>query len=328
MSEWYYAKGGVQHGPVDGEKLKVIIRGGSLDMHKDLVWREGMGDWIAPALVPELQGVDREEVGMVPLEGGSPGGSIARVEGRSLDVMGCLRSAFELTKENAGGLLLVFMVYLLVSIGASFALGYMDEALGLGHGATTPETNLLEMPSRVESFSGEGSGSVLNFIISTVINVFLGLGLTRVSLNVVEGLPFGVSTIFGEGRLLLKGMAAYILMAMALLTGFLLLIVPGIVLLARLGFYQTALVDQGLGPINALTYSWKITRGSTLKVLLLLLISITVILAGCALLGVGLLFAIPMISIMWVLGYRQLQSQTAEVAATPKKENSGRIDSI
>lgn len=51
--EWYYAKGNEQHGPVSSAELKQLAVAGQVDA-EDLVWREGMEDWIAARKVKGL----------------------------------------------------------------------------------------------------------------------------------------------------------------------------------------------------------------------------------------------------------------------------------
>jgi len=51
--KWYYSKDGVQVGPVDVDELKAKIASGEIGT-ADLVWREGMSDWLPAAQVPEL----------------------------------------------------------------------------------------------------------------------------------------------------------------------------------------------------------------------------------------------------------------------------------
>jgi hypothetical protein len=51
--EWYYAKQGQQQGPVDSDTLKDMLAAGELS-ETDLVWKEGMPEWIPAASVPEL----------------------------------------------------------------------------------------------------------------------------------------------------------------------------------------------------------------------------------------------------------------------------------
>ncbi len=54
MSEWYHARNGSQSGPVDFETLRTMAAKGDLDAEKDLVWSNGMKDWIAAGKVAGL----------------------------------------------------------------------------------------------------------------------------------------------------------------------------------------------------------------------------------------------------------------------------------
>ena len=50
---WYYARGNDQFGPVTIDQLKSLIGTGQVQM-ADLVWTEGMAQWMAAQTVPEL----------------------------------------------------------------------------------------------------------------------------------------------------------------------------------------------------------------------------------------------------------------------------------
>jgi hypothetical protein len=50
---WYYAKSGMQMGPVSGEELASKAASGEVSP-SDLIWREGMGDWLPLSQVPEF----------------------------------------------------------------------------------------------------------------------------------------------------------------------------------------------------------------------------------------------------------------------------------
>ena len=50
--QWYYAKGGQQHGPINVEGLKQLAATGQLQP-SDLVWREGMAAWRKPVRFQE-----------------------------------------------------------------------------------------------------------------------------------------------------------------------------------------------------------------------------------------------------------------------------------
>ncbi len=53
MTEWYYARGGQQSGPVTFEQLGELARSGGLHP-KDLVWTSTMKDWTPAGQVPGL----------------------------------------------------------------------------------------------------------------------------------------------------------------------------------------------------------------------------------------------------------------------------------
>ncbi|MDA8968572.1 GYF domain-containing protein [Akkermansiaceae bacterium] len=53
MSEWYYGQGGQQEGPFDEEAMRGRIAAGQVSAD-DLVWREGMAEWLPLAQVSEL----------------------------------------------------------------------------------------------------------------------------------------------------------------------------------------------------------------------------------------------------------------------------------
>ena len=59
-SDWYYAKGNRQLGPVSSTELKQLAESGQL-VAEDLVWREGMVEWIAAAKVKGLFDAPVEE---------------------------------------------------------------------------------------------------------------------------------------------------------------------------------------------------------------------------------------------------------------------------
>lgn len=51
--QWYFAKNGVQMGPIGIEELKAKLASGEVS-GSDMVWRDGMPDWRKAAEVPEL----------------------------------------------------------------------------------------------------------------------------------------------------------------------------------------------------------------------------------------------------------------------------------
>jgi uncharacterized membrane protein len=116
-----------------------------------------------------------------------------------------------------------------------------------------------------------------------------------------------VGMLFSGGKWLLKGFAAYVLYMIMTTVGFILLIVPGIILLLRFGMYQSAIVDRNMGIIESLKYSWELTKGNGLNLFVIMLFTILIVLAGCIAMLVGMLFAFPMMFLMWIVAYRWMQ---------------------
>lgn len=77
--------------------------------------------------------------------------------------------------------------------------------------------------------------------------------------------------------------------------GFMMLIVPGIIILCRLSFVSYLVMDKGLEPMKAVEKSWELTRGYGWRVFGLAVVSFFVIIGGLMVLFFGVL-----ISIMWV----------------------------
>lgn len=52
-SQWYYSKGGQREGPVPSEQLKELAASGQL-APTDLVWKEGMAQWVEASKIKGL----------------------------------------------------------------------------------------------------------------------------------------------------------------------------------------------------------------------------------------------------------------------------------
>ena len=71
--QWYYSKNGTQLGPVEEADLRSKLTAGEVSAN-DLVWREGMTDWLPAARVPELGAVVAQPQynPTSPVAGGAP----------------------------------------------------------------------------------------------------------------------------------------------------------------------------------------------------------------------------------------------------------------
>lgn len=312
MNQWYYAKGGQQHGPVPAEELTALLRSGGLDPAKDLVWNPSLPDWLPASQVPELSGgAPMPAYGNQPFAYPTASGDFTDIPPGSEPLIptACVKRAFDLTVRHIGPILLITIIYVAISFGLSKLLVSLDEAMGwkpmteliMEKAGATTEAIAMYQSQSANDLSVQGN------IITTAAGVFLMLGLTRIGLNVVSGKPFGIGMMFSGWKWLLKGFAGYLLYMIMFAIGFVLLIVPGIIVLLRFGMYQSAIVDRNLGVIGALGYSWELTKGNGLSLFVILLFSILIFFAGCIAMLVGLLFAFPMMWLMWIVAYRWMQ---------------------
>lgn len=145
--------------------------------------------------------------------------------------------------------------------------------------------------------------TTLGWIFSTIVSI----GIMKVMLRTVDGERPTLLDVLKSYRLFFKFFFASVLAGGIVLIGFILLIVPGILFSLRLQFTVYAIVDRGMGPIAAIKYSWTITRGHAMNILLFNVLIGLVSLLGVLALGVGLLVATPVtaLSLAWV--WRKLQ---------------------
>ncbi|MGD7653306.1 MAG: DUF4339 domain-containing protein [Verrucomicrobiales bacterium] len=330
MSEWFYAKDGQQNGPVAKEQLVELLRNGTLTP-QDMVWTSSMSDWQPAANVQELAGGGAAVAGAPEVlepsnpyavsEGALAGAAAVQdhqvgigaiVPGSEpIDVIACLKRGFDLTVRNFGTVLLIGLVYFAVSFVSSVIFGLIDGMLGFGGTSQ-------EFQSSAGSASAEfQSNGPVSTLAGGVLSVFLSLGLARAGLNIVSGKPATVGMLFGEGDKLLKAIGASILFGVAVVVGLILLVVPGIYIALRYGQFLNAIVDRDLGIMESFQYSSELTTNNRILLLLLWLLSVGVVIAGCLALGVGLLFAYPVMWLMWLVAYRWMQFGSRAVMDQP-----------
>lgn len=226
--------------------------------------------------------------------------------------------AFKLTKANFGFLL-------------KFGLVVMGLLLA-------PQLILLALQFTL------GEDSIIYILVSLVVTVFASiwlqpvvqLGIVKVNLNLIDGLDKKVSDIWllknSWGRYLgasllislivmggllgvgLVGGIAYLLgnlvsqglgillMAIIATVGFVAIMVVSM----RYMFFQFFLADKQTRAVESLKSSWSATRGNLGNLILLSILLFFVNFIGILLLGVGLIFTIPMTVVAQVLAYRKL----------------------
>lgn len=150
--------------------------------------------------------------------------------------------------------------------------------------------------------------SVFLSIFSFVINVIVGMGFVKTGLRLASNEKGDLSDLYAHWPLFLRFLGVTILSGLAVMGGFLLLIIPGIIIAIRLQFAQYLLVDKNTGVMESLKKSWEMTKGVTLKLFLFGLVGILINLAGFLCLIIGLLAAIPTTLIASAYVYKKFLS--------------------
>lgn len=148
--------------------------------------------------------------------------------------------------------------------------------------------------------------SVVLSIVLWLLSELVSIGVIKIYLALTAKKQAGLSDLFKHWRLIFKFLAGSIVYGLVILVGFILLIIPGIILSVRLQYWSFVLVDKDVGPIAALKESWRITRGSTINLLLFGILIGLVNLLGALALGLGLLVAIPTTWLATANVYRKL----------------------
>lgn len=142
-------------------------------------------------------------------------------------------------------------------------------------------------------------------VISWIVNVIIGMGLIKITLDFIDGKKPKIRDLFYTKNFV-SYLIASIVRGIIVFAGILLLVIPGIIFSLRLQFATYLVIDKGMGPIDAIKESWNKTRGNTWNLFLFWLLILLVNLAGLALLLVGLLFTVPLSMVATAFVYRKL----------------------
>jgi uncharacterized membrane protein len=154
-------------------------------------------------------------------------------------------------------------------------------------------------------------------LIGILVHTVLQIGLTKMSLRFVDGGRGEFSDLYSGYPLFFNYLITSILLGLMVFIGFILLIVPGIILAVIFGFSTFAVVDRGMGPIEALQRSAAITSGVRMEIFLFGLVALGLNILGAILCGIGLLATYPTTMLAAAYIYRQLDRQTVDAPQLP-----------
>lgn len=147
------------------------------------------------------------------------------------------------------------------------------------------------------------------------------MGLIKIALRIYDNKKCELADVFSDLLsclpLFFKYLSASIVYILIVLSGIILLIVPGIIWSIKFSFFSYFIVDKGLGPIEALKQSSVITNGVMRDLFLFWLLVSVINCVGLLAFFVGLFVTIPITMIAIGYVYRKLlyQTETASVVS-------------
>ncbi len=182
-------------------------------------------------------------------------------------------------------------------------------------GKTVPEVtkkivSIYELPFR-KMLSYWELGGLISFLVSMLIIglllLVLVLGYTKLVLEVHDRGTSSVGQLFSCFHLLPKFLVALMIYVTVVAIGFLLFVIPGIILAIRLGFFRYFIVDKNTGIIESLQRSYAITAGHFWN-LIGLIVALLVLQGLGALIIIGTLITWPARELAYAYVYRKLSS--------------------
>jgi len=154
------------------------------------------------------------------------------------------------------------------------------------------------------------------YLIGIVVGTIIAMGLVKISLKFYDNEKVKISDLFSSYPLFFKYLIGDILYRLIIIGGLILLIVPGIIWAIQFQFFGYLIIDKGLGPIEALKKSSKITKGAKWDLFLLGILLVLINILGALALLVWLFITIPTTMIANAFVYRKLLSQTETLKET------------
>lgn len=165
-----------------------------------------------------------------------------------------------------------------------------------------------------QSQNATEAGFVLRIVL-LLVTMVITLGWMNIGLKIVDGKPTKITDLFPIDQRIFNYIIGSIVYFVIVIVGYLLLIVPGIILGIKYSLYGYFILE-GAGPIEALKLSGQATQGAKADLFALNLLLFLINLAGMLALLIGLLATIPATIIAQAYAYRKLQAQLGTTAQT------------
>ena len=157
----------------------------------------------------------------------------------------------------------------------------------------------------------------------TFIGAFFEVGLTKIWLAAARGSAPEFGELFSGGPRYFAMLGYKMLSALVVGLGLMAFVVPGVILAMGFKFGSFYVVDQEMGPVEAMKASWEATDGQKAQVFLLAVVEWLLGLAGILACCFGALVTFPIIALASTTVYLRISGRGAAVAPSTYEAPSG-----
>ncbi|MEN9561657.1 MAG: hypothetical protein RIQ56_930 [Candidatus Parcubacteria bacterium] len=165
------------------------------------------------------------------------------------------------------------------------------------------------------SASSSGGVAFIAFVLNLVLSSLLNMGIISYALKAHDA-PDTVSfEALWNPQQFLNYLIMTLLVFVCVGIGFILLIVPGVIIALMLMFAPYLVIDRGLAPLDAMKESKRITDGHKMTLALFALALFGLNLLGALAVLLGLLVTIPVTMLAIAHAYRHFEHKAGEMVA-------------
>jgi uncharacterized membrane protein len=168
------------------------------------------------------------------------------------------------------------------------------------------------------TFSGSvDEPSIPGTIFSWATSTLISMGATAFYLAAHDNPQTASVSMLWHPQKFWSFLGASLLVSIVVVLGMILLIVPGIIFALMFMFATMIVIDRGLGPIESMKESKRITTGYKWKLFALGLVLTLLNVVGLLALIVGLLVTVPVTILAFTRAYRELSARAGVPATVP-----------
>jgi uncharacterized membrane protein len=170
--------------------------------------------------------------------------------------------------------------------------------------------------------------SVVFYIIAAVLEMVVGMGIIKISLKFCDGTKGKLDDLLSSFHLVIKYFLASLLYLLIVTGGLILLVIPGIIWCIKYSLFPYFIVDEGLGPLEAIKASGRATQDAKWQLFLFGLLIGIINIAGVLALFVGIFITFPLSLVAYAYVYRKLAGKGTVNDTTRKEVVSGPIEGL